>query len=515
MIRLLKHKRSSLQLNNKGLSLVEVIVAALLLSIIVVSALQLFVMAARTNKVNRENNNAETLANNLMESVKAGQLLGAAKETYDINTDEEKHDFFKFGVSSAAFVKSDADSDSYSPLTYVIDDNKKIYSIHPSSSKRYVYKLSGLQEGAGSKTYSAEIIFDADYTWQFKDGEDVEVKSLNNNATYSYDALNERNSVLINPVISGFYFDDEYVNGEAGVRASNIEYKDQLYSEEYQRQREIFEAALDAASEEDKDSIRWEDYAPDESAYSPDSLDTLINRSRRILNISVEKDGDGYRVKSSFSYGIYDNTGSQQLILDDFECEPLISNSKVKSFVERDGDATFKSINIYLFYVPFPYISGVGIDGYKSFNDYKDKNRTEGITFSLNQTGSFKEGIVIDNQTSGADKVRINLFIVGQEKKDTTDNPTGELSVSYKEDGLSIAGSNYIKYFSEWPINVTEKSNSYAKEKSVDQYSIIKVTVRIIDDKGTATESDDEVLREMTSSFQNTVKEIVEDIETE
>ena len=75
------HKQS-----NKGFTLVEVLVAIVILAIIVVPLLSAFVVSARTNAKARQTMRATTLAQNIMEELKAHSLETSA-DNYNNQTD--------------------------------------------------------------------------------------------------------------------------------------------------------------------------------------------------------------------------------------------------------------------------------------------------------------------------------------------------------------------------------------------------------------------------------------------
>ncbi len=73
---LLKH----IQLNNEGVSLIELIVALLILAIITIPLMSIFGRAARTNTFNANKADADTVAANIMEEIKVYGLEGTAQE---------------------------------------------------------------------------------------------------------------------------------------------------------------------------------------------------------------------------------------------------------------------------------------------------------------------------------------------------------------------------------------------------------------------------------------------------
>lgn len=70
------------QLNNEGFSLVELLIAIVILSIIVVPLLHSFVTSARTNAKSRNTMHATAIAEDVMEQFEA-HTLGEMADTYE------------------------------------------------------------------------------------------------------------------------------------------------------------------------------------------------------------------------------------------------------------------------------------------------------------------------------------------------------------------------------------------------------------------------------------------------
>ena len=88
MKKLLQRIKTRVQLNNRGTSLVELIVALLILMIVTVSLLQMFTSASRVNTVNARNVSADAVAENVMEAVKTFGIKNSAIEIWKYNTGE-------------------------------------------------------------------------------------------------------------------------------------------------------------------------------------------------------------------------------------------------------------------------------------------------------------------------------------------------------------------------------------------------------------------------------------------
>lgn len=103
-----KHKKKR-QLNNEGFSLVELLIAIVILSIIVVPLLHSFVTSARTNAKSRTTMHATAIAEDVMEMFEAHTL----EEMADIYT----------GASVAGFTNTAVKDDSTGIWTYTIRDD--------------------------------------------------------------------------------------------------------------------------------------------------------------------------------------------------------------------------------------------------------------------------------------------------------------------------------------------------------------------------------------------------------
>lgn len=83
--RKLKYKLNR-NLNNRGFSLVEILIAVAILVLCAVPLLKAFVTSAQTNARARQNLNATTLAENIMEEIKAAGVEGYGVKSGDTVT---------------------------------------------------------------------------------------------------------------------------------------------------------------------------------------------------------------------------------------------------------------------------------------------------------------------------------------------------------------------------------------------------------------------------------------------
>ena len=122
------------KLNNEGVSLVELLVAILIMGIIVVPLLSVFTSAARTNRATAEMNSAEVVASNVMEAVKVYGVQKTAKEMY-VNPS------MPFGISIPT---SAVDQSSSPSIVTTTNEGVLSYNFSPNSDNKYIYLLKGV-----------------------------------------------------------------------------------------------------------------------------------------------------------------------------------------------------------------------------------------------------------------------------------------------------------------------------------------------------------------------------------
>ena len=132
--------------SNKGFTLVEVLVAILILSIIVVPLLSAFVVSANTNAKARRTLRATTLAQNVLEELKA----------YSIETSAAQYN----GTGSGNAVVSAADV-SYETVLHIDDVHKALTLdadgvIQGRTAGRYDFVLKGVAQG--SAKFDVEVL---------------------------------------------------------------------------------------------------------------------------------------------------------------------------------------------------------------------------------------------------------------------------------------------------------------------------------------------------------------------
>lgn len=158
--------------DSKGVSLIELIVAILILAIIVLPLMKIFVSTAKMNQVNAKNAGASTVAQNVMEAIKVN---GLDKTLTQLQTSGTTH---VLGL----------DVDSVQDLT------------DPSEANVYEFDLLGLEEGQSK--YKAYIKLDSNY----KDKDDTDINS--NIVSADTSAFDSDSMLFVYPRSTGQYYDE-------------------------------------------------------------------------------------------------------------------------------------------------------------------------------------------------------------------------------------------------------------------------------------------------------------------
>lgn len=194
--------------NNKGLSLVELLVAITILAIIVAPLLRLFVLSARINLKSKTNLNAVTIAENVMEGVKANSIEDLVyKFNYPaghfdiINNDnlEASSEIVQLrnsGSSYSVIMPGDADANITS------SDGGMTYEFDKGSGK-YYFCVKDIKPSMGS--YDALIAIDAtpyregskpstpEHEYNAKGVPDIQSLAGEGNATFLQNKLKDTN----------------------------------------------------------------------------------------------------------------------------------------------------------------------------------------------------------------------------------------------------------------------------------------------------------------------------------
>lgn len=152
---------------NQGFTLVELLVAIVILSLVVVPTMTVFITATKSNSKARTELQATITANSVLESAKAFSLYVFDQQCNTIYTSSNASKFALIaGTTTDSFVSS-----AYGgTVGTVVFDGTKVDSVEKRDSttpfverdSKYAYALNGIKQS--SSTYDALIVFEeADY----------------------------------------------------------------------------------------------------------------------------------------------------------------------------------------------------------------------------------------------------------------------------------------------------------------------------------------------------------------
>lgn len=175
--------------DNKGMTLIELLVAITILAIVVSPFLNTFFMAAKQNNKSREILRATTVAQNLMEGLKAFSLEDICTQ---INQKES-------GVDSKLYLPKGYEKQRELPVLTEENREEKSgngltgedYVFQSTSCNRYQFALGGLEEDG--KKYDARITLDASGNENLKEKNDFFVSKMkeSTDAIFSVDQQEE------------------------------------------------------------------------------------------------------------------------------------------------------------------------------------------------------------------------------------------------------------------------------------------------------------------------------------
>lgn len=373
---MLKRDKQHTKLNNKGMTLVELVVSVTILVLVAGFILSAFVSSMRTSKKSRDLHRATTVAQNVMEGInlKSAEEL-AYQFNYPVIQDSSGTDVQNFTVylpSMLQYSVKDSVGELYattnvagdpvlakvSPMTlaqykaYAVDEIANKYLMEPAASA-YMSSLS-------SDAY--DFLKDTDGKYYYY------IRNLENDGSY----YNVKITLDASPYRS---------SGSSSINANS----------------ELLISVPTIDSTYDAVEVMGKDY--DEKAVtrleqlSGVSLDTTKLRRTIKITISDALTGIGkYRTKVDVEY-IYSCDLDGNGVADDLDGDGLSSDDefvmKVASPFDNEGNEDIKQLrNLYLYYYPLYDYSGVGINDYVVINNannkdvevYMIKQETEGLS---------------------------------------------------------------------------------------------------------------------------------------
>lgn len=151
--------------NNKGFTLVEVLVACAILGIALAPILSSFVSVAKVNMTSRKKMTANTVAESVMESAKAFELRDFAYQCSAVQNPAAKADFkiiAKDLVNNTAFSGSATEivAGAVTTTPRATKDGSGKITFTPADDKNYEFMIIGIP--MGGTTYDAIVTFNYD-----------------------------------------------------------------------------------------------------------------------------------------------------------------------------------------------------------------------------------------------------------------------------------------------------------------------------------------------------------------
>lgn len=266
--------------DNRGITLVEIVVSMLILAIILVPLLSSFVTASKTNLAVKDNSYARAVGESVVESVKLLGVEGTALEFYKDVGDAG----FLMAPNYTDFGETVPEGGHRSVIT---QDGLKKFS--PQASGKYEYSITGIKQGPS--TYDVKLkldhtLYPNDYQYAdlsaFASGSTALINPALQNSDYDYRALR--------------YFKQLH---ERYQYSKYVAVRDKIEAENGKKWEDYYEA-LDAYNEEiakgNEDAVM-----PSRPVNQPvparDELltdDIIKSDISKTLDISIEEKADAY-----------------------------------------------------------------------------------------------------------------------------------------------------------------------------------------------------------------------------
>ncbi len=458
------------QTNNAGVSLIELVVAILILGIIAAPLLRMFTSAARANAVNTRNVDADTVAQNIMEAVKVYGLINTSEEVYKVQKGIQNTCFgIPVDTANTKAVKSTkSDHGVVSSISGDRDDEEK-YILNQSS---YTYHLDSIKEGTG--VYDVDILFDA--VSNYDDENEV--------PQYSLSLFDENGTLVIDPMNNE---DNDYFDAQAIYEFAQ-ECKDYCDSYNVYADQENSMHFHAGRYDDGYPLIKKNDGVSVETFARNLVSDGMIKRDLKFEYAKETMEGTGkemYHLKAKFIY-----TLNQEDISNDY-----IDGKKTISYPCCDVYSETPIFNIYVIYTPFPYMAKKAYSATLPPSDYL-----------------YDPGVLLEDLTEIPFDHESVVF-----ENNTVESPEVFISVQYNKDAVGTNGLHKLKneatgpqwdkvaFYSQAELNT--HGNAYAGEgvnnktiiKTLDpehihKNRIVNVTIKI-------SSKDGEVSRTMTSTI--------------
>lgn len=344
----MKKSKNVRKLNNQGMSLIEILVAMIILGVVTASLLHSFVTSVRLNAKAKEKQRVATAAQSLMEGLKAYDMEHICLQ---FNGGDRYPMHLIGNVESYKEVAPSGSSDDWG-VSIVLDDDG--YTFSPAADGRYAFVLRGItfEDMTGEERYDALI-------------------SITPNKVWNDDLFEDGSAGLIDVVDINAYLDAVYMQTNSNMDQT-------VYAQIMQDILNELNDAEDAGDGEEGDgSGEGEEDEEDDGLYDLHDLEEMGHLSvikTTTVTITEESDpalltkksnkviveikyvydytlnGDSESYKNGEKYIGYNE--DKQMQISDLQIENLIYNS------ENTG---VNLENVYLFYYP-AYQNGMNLN---------------------------------------------------------------------------------------------------------------------------------------------------------
>ena len=367
---------NNIKKNNRGFSLVEVIVSMIILAIILIPLLNQFILSAKVNQKTRNRQYATTLGKNIMEGLKEYSFEEIAYQFHAVNgrdfrivpTENLVNPESGIGFSQADREFNMLSLSNPSQLDYltISDDNTDgIYEVRNLLEKKYYYLIKGVKEG--SSVFDVRISYDAnDYQGN---GSIVTVGELlieqNQYKAPSLTELDHTKTALINPLTANVEFKTSPEGGyeydivtDSYVMQDMETYEQKAVNAFSERHKEYIEKKwLEECERNEQDNRRLIEEAKNHGRPTPIPVATptlpspipeeqIKKNISRTTVIQVKKHGDSESITCYYEYKFHDAEGKLRDSMDDVSVD-------TKRYMGFFPEAMFQQLDsIYLFHIP-------------------------------------------------------------------------------------------------------------------------------------------------------------------
>ena len=339
------NEQNHLTSDQRGITLIEVIVSMLILAIIVVPLLSNFAISSRINQKSRTRQYATTLAQNVMEGMKTydlaeltlqfnGVASGGAFRLVPLTSFAEALQGSGYYETDASFLQRyQLNADGTVPVGMSLQKEGNQYTFLEKAEKRYYYVMNNIAEG--TKRFDVQITVDAN-------GYDMVTSGAIQYNQFKFPdvtSLDVNETAIINPSQTTYQvIDGNYVLDPS---KENYVFTQMTYDDK----------ALDYYRTE-HERLRYDEYAKEYAEAGPikptkrptETDENLLKRISRKTIITIDNNSllSGAKVSCEFEYTFHQTTN-----------EMIYDSSVIKKYNGFYTDVTFSKLhNIYLFHTP-------------------------------------------------------------------------------------------------------------------------------------------------------------------